>query len=179
MEAIQSYGSNGEPQTLSGYLQSVALMTDADMDEEDPDRVTLMTLHASKGLEFQVVFIAGLEEGLLPLIRGEFIEEADLEEERRLMYVGITRAKSRLYLGMAKVRSRYGGAPKFQEPSRFIKEIDPRVRKTSFTDTETIQGQGDQVIQLPKRTRHIPVLQVRIPGKIDFELSTRIHLRIR
>ena len=126
LQAIQDYAEEDKSQTLSGYLQSIALMTDEDTDKLDADRVALMTLHASKGLEFEVVFIGGLEKGLLPLIRGEEeIDKASLEEERRLFYVGITRAKSRLYLGRAKVRSRYGGYPEGTKPSEFIREIEP------------------------------------------------------
>ncbi len=125
--AIQDYASEDESHTLSRYLQRLALMTDADTDQSKLDRVTLMTLHASKGLEFHVVFIGGLEDELLPLIRGEQISRVELEEERRLLYVGITRAKSLLFLGWARSRSRFGGAPKYPEPSRFLAEMDPRV----------------------------------------------------
>ncbi|MCY3630967.1 MAG: AAA family ATPase [Rhodothermaceae bacterium] len=135
LQAIQEYTEEDQSRTLSSYLQSIALMTDADTDKSDADSVTLMTLHASKGLEFEVVFIAGLEERLLPLIRGEqVISPSDLEEERRLFYVGITRAKSRLYLGQAKVRSRYGGHAEYAEPSRFIGEIDPTVLNARATE---------------------------------------------
>ncbi len=132
-QAIQSHTDEDASHTLSSYLQIVALMTDADTDKSSADRVVLMTLHASKGLEFQVVFIGGLEDKLLPYIRGEGIDPASLEEERRLFYVGITRAKSRLYLGRAKVRSRYGGDFSYTQPSRFIDEIDPSVLSTRST----------------------------------------------
>ncbi len=132
-QAIQSHTDEDASHTLSSYLQIVALMTDADTDKSSADRVVLMTLHASKGLEFQVVFIGGLEDKLLPYIRGEEIDPASLEEERRLFYVGITRAKSRLYLGRAKVRSRYGGEFNYTQPSRFIDEIDPSVLSTRST----------------------------------------------
>ncbi len=132
-QAIQSHTEEDASHTLSSYLQIVALMTDADTDKSSADRVVLMTLHASKGLEFQVVFIGGLEDKLLPYIRGEGIDPASLEEERRLFYVGITRAKSRLYLGRAKVRSRYGGDFNYTQPSRFIDEIDPSVLSTRPT----------------------------------------------
>lgn len=124
LRSIQAHVETDESHTLSSYLQTVALMTDADTDKSDAGRVVLMTLHASKGLEFQVVFIGGMEEKLLPLIRGEKkISRKDLEEERRLLYVGITRAKSHLYLSWAKVRSRYGGNAEYKEPSRFMGEL--------------------------------------------------------
>ena len=125
LRAIQDHDYGDEAHTLSNYLQAVALMTDADQDNSDSDRVVLMTLHASKGLEFEVVFIGGMEDGLLPLIRGDKISKEALEEERRLFYVGATRAKSRLYLGRAKVRSRYGGRVDYPDISRFIQEIKP------------------------------------------------------
>ncbi len=125
--AIQDYASEDESHTLSSYLQRLALITDADTDNSKQDRVTLMTLHASKGLEFHVVFIGGLEDQLLPLIRGEKITQTQLEEERRLLYVGITRAKSLLFLGWARARSRYGGPPTYPEPSPFLAEMDPKV----------------------------------------------------
>ncbi len=118
-----------EAGSLSAFLQDVSLMTDADGEEEDTNRVTLMTLHASKGLEFPVVFISGLEEGLFPLSMASQ-ERKDLEEERRLFYVGVTRAQERLFLSYARSRFRYGN----QEPtvrSRFLDEIDvPDVIRT-------------------------------------------------
>ena len=126
LRAIQEHDYGNEAHTLSNYLQTIALMTDADKDDSDSDRVILMTLHASKGLEFEVVFIGGIEDGLLPLMRGDRISVKDLEEERRLFYVGATRAKSRLYLGWATTRYRYGRRPDPTTLSRFIKEIKPR-----------------------------------------------------
>ena len=99
----------------------MALVSDQDTLEDRPDRVTLITLHAAKGLEFPVVFIVGLEEGLLPHKRA-LEDERELEEERRLAYVGMTRAKDRLYLVHARHRSTWGvGAA--AEPSRFLAEL--------------------------------------------------------
>jgi len=97
-------------------------VTDIDNWDDNSNAVTLMTLHAAKGLEFPVVFIAGIEEGLLPLSRNsQNIEE--LEEERRLFYVGMTRAKEKLYLSLAESRIRYGDSYA-GGPSQFIREID-------------------------------------------------------
>ena len=118
----------GEEGTLSGFLQDVSLLTDADTEDTDTNRVTLMTLHASKGLEFSVVFIAGLEEGLFPLSMATQ-DRKDLEEERRLFYVGATRAQERLYLAYARTRYRYGEQMACI-PSRFLDEIDPEVVRT-------------------------------------------------
>ena len=107
--------------TLAGYLEQVALVTDLDSFDESLDRVALMTLHAAKGLEFPVVFMTGLEEGLFPLARSGNDDE-ELEEERRLCYVGMTRAREKLYLTHARRRRVYGDY-QFNPPSRFLGEI--------------------------------------------------------
>jgi DNA helicase-2/ATP-dependent DNA helicase PcrA len=109
------------PEGLARFLEEVALVSDQDTLEDRPERVTLITLHAAKGLEFPVVFIVGMEEGLLPHKRA-LEDERELEEERRLAYVGMTRAKDRLYLVNARHRSTWGvGAA--SEPSRFLAEL--------------------------------------------------------
>jgi DNA helicase II / ATP-dependent DNA helicase PcrA len=107
--------------TLAGYLEQVALVTDLDSFDESLDRVALMTLHAAKGLEFPVVFMTGMEEGLFPLARSGNDDE-ELEEERRLCYVGMTRAREKLYLTHARRRRVYGDY-QFNPPSRFLGEI--------------------------------------------------------
>jgi DNA helicase-2/ATP-dependent DNA helicase PcrA len=110
-----------EKVSLESFLDKVSLVTDVDLYEDKENRVSLMTLHCAKGLEFPVVFIVGMEEGLLPHYRrGEEIE--DLEEERRLCYVGITRAKERLFLSRAEKRSTFG-VGRANLPSRFLDEL--------------------------------------------------------
>ncbi|MDR1726091.1 MAG: UvrD-helicase domain-containing protein [Bacteroidales bacterium] len=109
--------------TLTTFLSQVSLMTDADMDLEDNDKVVLMTIHAAKGLEFPYVFIAGMEENLFPSMLS-LTSRADTEEERRLFYVAITRAQKELLITSARMRFRYGELV-FSEHSRFIDEIDP------------------------------------------------------
>ena len=107
--------------TLEAFLQHLALITDVDTWQDRADRVTLMTLHSAKGLEFPVVVLAGMEEGLFPHTRS-FDDEAGLEEERRLCYVGMTRARRRLVLTYARQRAAFGTAlPSL--PSRFLAEI--------------------------------------------------------
>ncbi len=106
---------------LSQFLTDLALVTDLDKDEEESAQVTLMTLHAAKGLEFPVVFIVGMEEGIFPSIRS--IQEEDIEEERRLAYVGLTRAEQKLFLMNAYSRMLYGRTQS-NRPSRFIEEMD-------------------------------------------------------
>lgn len=113
-------GVEDEP-TLGGFLESVALYSDLDDYDEEQDNVFLMTLHSAKGLEFPVVFLPGLEEGLFPSFLS-LDDKQQLEEERRLCYVGITRAKKRLYISYAKCRSQYGKTA-YCRPSRFIKEV--------------------------------------------------------
>jgi DNA helicase-2/ATP-dependent DNA helicase PcrA len=107
---------------LTVFLNDLALVSDIDNLEEDGSQVTLMTLHAAKGLEFPVVFLIGLEEGVFPLSRA-LMEEKELEEERRLAYVGITRAEESLYLTNAFSRTLYGRT-QYNRPSRFLEEID-------------------------------------------------------
>ncbi|HAQ2156361.1 TPA: DNA helicase PcrA [Enterococcus faecium] len=107
---------------LTVFLNDLTLVSDIDNLEEDASQVTLMTLHAAKGLEFPVVFLIGLEEGVFPLSRA-LMEESELEEERRLAYVGITRAEEALYLTNAFSRTLYGRT-QYNRPSRFVEEID-------------------------------------------------------
>jgi DNA helicase-2/ATP-dependent DNA helicase PcrA len=110
-----------EKVSLESFLDKVSLVTDVDLYEDKGNRVSLMTLHCAKGLEFPVVFIVGIEEGLLPHYRrGEEIE--DMEEERRLFYVGMTRAKERLFLTRAEERSTFG-VGRANLPSRFLDEL--------------------------------------------------------
>jgi DNA helicase-2/ATP-dependent DNA helicase PcrA len=110
--------------TVRDYVEQVALVADIDGYEEASEKVSLMTLHTAKGLEFPVVFVAGLEEGMIPHKRS--IEDGrpeELEEERRLLYVGMTRAKDRLVLTLAKYRNEFGGDAR-QIESRFLGELD-------------------------------------------------------
>lgn len=116
------YRSNEEP-TLDEYLQQVTLITDFDQKDTSSNKVTLMTLHSAKGLEYPIVFIAGMEKGLFPLSRTENNKEEE-EEERRLFYVGITRAMEKLFLIYAKKRTRFGDLS-FQQPSELLYEIEP------------------------------------------------------
>ncbi|HUL30269.1 MAG TPA: UvrD-helicase domain-containing protein [Thermodesulfobacteriota bacterium] len=110
-----------EKVTLESFLDKVSLVTDVDLYEDKGNRVSLMTLHCAKGLEFSTVFIGGIEEGLLPHYRrGEEIE--DMEEERRLFYVGMTRARERLFLSRAEKRSTFG-VGRVNLPSRFLDEL--------------------------------------------------------
>ena len=122
LSGISEFTASHENPSLEEFLQEVSLVTDVDRWDDSFNAVTLMTLHSAKGLEFPVVFITGLEEGILPLSTHQF-EDNDTEEERRLFYVGITRAMEKLYISHVRLRFRYGDLS-FQTPSRFLDEID-------------------------------------------------------
>ena len=119
----QDQGEEGESglERLARFLNDLALIADTDDGDSDKDQVTLMTLHAAKGLEFPIVFLIGMEENVFPLARASE-DEAELEEERRLAYVGITRAEKQLFLTNANSRLLYGKS-NYNQASRFIKEI--------------------------------------------------------
>ena len=119
------YNELAPEEALTAFLEKVSLVSDIDELDEKADAVTLITLHQAKGLEFPVVFIVGLEEGILPH-RRSFDDPEQMEEERRLCYVGITRAKKRLYLLRSYRRNLFGGSTS-NPPSRFLQDISPRL----------------------------------------------------
>lgn len=115
------YEEKVENPSFEGFLDNISLVSDVDNYDEEQDAVVLMTLHSAKGLEFPVVFMCGMEYGLFPSMMAE-MEEGGIEEERRLCYVGITRAKSRLYMTWARMRTLYGKT-EARMITRFISEI--------------------------------------------------------
>lgn len=128
-----------EDRSLAAFLQDVSLLTSQDEEKDhDPDKVTLMTIHMAKGLEFKYVYLVGLEEDLFPS-QMMLSSRADLEEERRLFYVAITRAQSKLFLSYALTRYRFGRL-KNCEPSRFLDDVDQRLVKasTKFNTVESV-----------------------------------------
>ncbi|MBV6645775.1 MAG: UvrD-helicase domain-containing protein [Cyclobacteriaceae bacterium] len=139
LNAIKEFTDDAdrEDKSLSAFLQDIALLTDEDRNEQTDDVITLMTIHMAKGLEFNYVFIVGLEEELFPS-QMMMSSRADLEEERRLFYVAITRAKKKLHMTYALNRYRFGRL-KNCEPSRFLEEVDPAYikvnRKLSSAET--------------------------------------------
>ena len=133
--------------SLSDYLSEVSLMSDVDSDKgDDEHKITLMTIHSAKGLEFGTVFVVGLEEGLFlsDMVSGN---PREMEEERRLFYVAITRAKTHCYLSYAQCRFRYGQM-EFSAPSRFLKDIDPKYLDRQQSMFSTRRSMDDEV-ELP------------------------------
>ena len=120
---------------LSAFLEEVALASDVDNVNQNEEAVHLMTLHSAKGLEFPVVFIVGLEEGILPHSRS-LLSSGEMEEERRLMYVGLTRAKEKIYLLFTRQRTLFGST-QMNSPSRFLEDIPEKlVKKNSYRELE-------------------------------------------
>lgn len=140
--------------TLSSFLDEVALLSEADA-ETAPQSVLLSTLHAAKGLEFDVVYLVGLEEGLLPLMRGEEPELADEEEERRLLYVGMTRARKKLVLTWARSR-RLHGETRTTRPSRFLAELPPEVRREGLTSPSPLPHWEPKPLVRPRQEAPAP-----------------------
>ncbi len=135
----RQYADLGPAEGLSAFLEGVALVADVDTYDENMGAVTLITLHQAKGLEFPVVFIVGLEEGILPHVRS-FDDPAQMEEERRLCYVGVTRAKKRVYLVRA-FRRNLMGRSTVNSPSRFLKDIPSHL----IADADLWRGEESQI----------------------------------
>lgn len=132
VSSVASYCEEAEEPNLNDFLEQVALVSDLDNYDSESDRVTLMTLHSAKGLEFDNVFIIGLEEGIFPSEQSRFDSSA-VEEERRLMYVGVTRARKRLFLISAGERMLYGQTRR-SRISRFVDEIDAAHKEVAGTE---------------------------------------------
>ena len=135
---------------LSEFMKDVALLTDSDKEKkEDYNKVTLMTIHASKGLEFPYVFVVGMEEGLFPsMMSGN--SQSELEEERRLFYVAITRAEKRLFLSHSNIRFKWGQYID-SDPSRFLSELDQRyITKKNFAETQKIEQRPHKIFAKTK-----------------------------
>ena len=157
VNGVFSYESSGPELTLSGYLESVALTTDIDSLSDQNDVVSLMTLHNAKGLEFPIVFMVGMEEGFLPHQRSmESLKE--LEEERRLCYVGITRTEEQLHLIHSKTRRTFGNFD-YRISSRFLDEIPPDLLEFVQEHMET---EVDRVVSTfdPDESNYLEYYQV-------------------
>ena len=147
-----SYEEEAEHPTLSGFLEEVALVADIDSMEEGSDRVLLMTLHSAKGLEFPNVYLAGMEDGIFPSYMTIISEDpSDLEEERRLCYVGITRAKQNLTITSARARM-IRGETQYNKVSRFVQEIPRELVQVGSVIKPKVQ-------EMPKQTAYLQAKQ--------------------
>lgn len=197
LNAVKQFvdSEENEDKSLATFLQSVSLLTNADTTEDpnDTDKVTLMTVHSAKGLEFKQVFLVGLEEDLFPS-QMMLQSQADLEEERRLFYVAITRAEKKLMISYAESRYQFGRL-KSCEPSRFIDELDSTylkmaktpgkkdvsnyrpVQKTGFVEKSTSVSAA-QLIQKPKQNtnyQHIPSADFKQSDAMRLEEGQRVE----
>lgn len=151
LSVAKDYMDSNPEGNLQDFLENVALVSDVDDFESSDSKVTLMTLHAAKGLEFPVVFLTGLDEGLFPHSR-TLMDPAQVEEERRLAYVGITRAERQLYVTNAVTRTMYGRISAYM-PSRFLAEIPPQFmedyhRKSAMPQSRTTAVPGKQCVSI-------------------------------
>lgn len=151
LSVAKDYMDSNPDGNLQDFLENVALVSDVDDFESSDSKVTLMTLHAAKGLEFPVVFLTGLDEGLFPHSR-TLLDPAQVEEERRLAYVGITRAERQLYVTNAITRTMYGRISAYM-PSRFLAEIPPQLmedyhRKSAMPQRRTTAVPGKQRVSI-------------------------------
>ena len=152
---VASYEETHDEPSLSEFLEEVALVADIDGVDEDDDRVLLMTLHSAKGLEFSQVYLTGMEDGLFPSYMSIVADgDAEIEEERRLAYVGITRAKKELFMTYALHRMQHG-IIQYSAPSRFLAELPPELLDNRFKKREPVQQPRhwsfEDSIKTPKR----------------------------
>jgi DNA helicase-2/ATP-dependent DNA helicase PcrA len=161
---LRNVAADYEETTLTEFLADVALVSDVDSLNEDVDAPTLMTLHSAKGLEFPVVFITGLEEGMLPHSRS-FDDPDQMAEERRLMYVGLTRAEDQLYLTRAFVRTRYGESEP-SAPSRFLDDIPSELTSGAQRATSRRASPPRETTWQPKTTIIRPKAQFRAGQRV-------------
>ncbi|KOH45614.1 ATP-dependent helicase [Sunxiuqinia dokdonensis] len=171
LNGIQEFSINakeeGQPNLLANFMEDVALLTDQDSEkDEDRDKVTLMTIHSAKGLEFKNVFIVGVEENLFPSSQFGNITPEAFEEERRLFYVAITRAEENAYLSFARQRYRWGKLD-FCNPSRFIADVDPQFLDLPDADEFNFDEVPTEGKAIHKQTFGKPTAAGRRPQAAD------------
>lgn len=167
LSVTSDFDRHAEEKTLEAFLAQVSLVSDVDNLEESEDKVVLMTLHTAKGLEFPVVFLCGMEEGVFPHSRA-MLDETELEEERRLCYVGMTRAQELLYLTRAWQRTLYGNTVN-NPPSRFLTEFSEELRQ-DYGFSRKIQGKKD----LPKPLADEKGKGAQREGRLSFNLGDHV-----
>ena len=151
ISSISEFEDNDEDGSLVKYLEEVSLLTDVDRWNESDKSITMMTIHSAKGLEFDNVYISGLEDGLFPIIR--LMEIDDFEEERRLFYVALTRGREECVLSYAKSRRKFGSAPISSKISRFINEIPSELINDSFKAPPILNASSNSYIK-PKEVNN-------------------------
>lgn len=170
---------------LPEFLEKVALVNDVDSFEEQDDKVTLMTIHSAKGLEFPIVYMAGMDEGIFPGVRS-LMDETALEEERRLCYVAITRAKEKLYLTTSAVRTMYGQVKPYVE-SRFLKEIpvdlldEIRGNSSEAKRRTLIRSNNEQKSKWALSSAGImnkPVAKKSVKARFDWQVGDKVSHRM-
>jgi DNA helicase-2/ATP-dependent DNA helicase PcrA len=177
VSAVDEFERRSPDKTLAGYLTQISLVSDIDSWEEDTDKVTLMTLHLAKGLEFTAVFLTGLEEGLFPIGEAAF-ELSELEEERRLMYVGMTRAREHLFLSWAAER-RIFGKSRWNLPSRFIEEAGLATTRPQAA-SQPMQRPQEYQVALPAERRVYPTAsEPPVPAVPEDSASARYPIGAR
>lgn len=173
--AAKEFETQSQDKTLEAFLENVALVTDLDRQEEAPQYVTLMTLHSAKGLEYNAVFLAGLEEGIFPSLRTA-MDEKRMEEERRLCYVGITRARKRLYLSFARRRMLFNQIT-HNPPSPFLKEIPERLIIDEWAEaTRKNFAPEPPKPTLPQRRERVRDLSFGAPGMAAGSRSAALNI---
>ncbi|MGL5257322.1 MAG: ATP-dependent helicase [Proteocatella sp.] len=170
----EEYQKNNPDKNLSDFLTDISLSSDIDKMQDSEDIVTLMTIHSAKGLEFPVVFLAGLEEGIFPINRA-LINESQIEEERRLCYVGMTRAEEKLYLTYATERNMFGKTTN-QRASRFLEDIPAELLNGKAVSTRTKEFEGYSLYNKYKEKYRLERAHVdETPKeKLDFEIASQI-----
>ena len=177
---MADYEENTEDASLSGFLEEVALIADVDNLDDTTDYVVLMTLHSAKGLEFPKVFLCGLEDGLFPSYLSITSDDpSDLEEERRLCYVGITRAMESLTISSAKQRM-YRGETQYRKPSRFLKEVPKRVVEGITREPKIKEMPRNNIYYSAREAfRAKPFESKTLSGnKLEYEIGDRVfHIK--
>ena len=169
VSVAREYDASAEEPSVEEFLQQVSLFSAQDSIEDDEGVVTLMTLHNAKGLEYDVVFLIGMEDGVFPHSRS--IEAGDIEEERRLFYVGVTRARDELFLTHARTRALYGGRD-WNVPSRFLSEIPPELTDAEEqTPARTLAGSWNA-----PAARRGPAPE---PSRGSFAIGDDVSMRVR
>lgn len=166
VSAVADYTESHNSPSLDDFLSQVSLVSDIDEIDDKKNAVTLMTIHASKGLEFPVVFIAGVEEGIFP-VTGSLNSLEELEEERRLFYVAVTRAMVKLYISFADMRYRFGNKM-YQIKSRFLKEIEDEYNNKELVEYENFKSGKNKVSFHSKRPNASPSIKFK-SNREEFE----------